>query len=81
MIKINNLKKSLPYGRNRTGGIEVSKYYENQRCDLRKANIGFVFQSFNRINELTVFENVELPLVSMIRVMLTGSYTCWMGKP
>ena len=44
-------------------GIEVSKFNENKRCDLRKANIGFVFQSFNLIDELTVFENVELPLV------------------
>jgi len=44
-------------------GTEVSKFNENNRCDLRKANIGFVFQSFNLIDELTVFENVELPLV------------------
>jgi len=44
-------------------GIEVSKFNENKRSDLRKANIGFVFQSFNLIDELTVFENVELPLV------------------
>jgi putative ABC transport system ATP-binding protein len=44
-------------------GIEVSKFNENRRSDLRKANIGFVFQSFNLIDELTVFENVELPLV------------------
>ena len=43
--------------------VEVSKFSENKRSDLRKANIGFVFQSFNMIDELTVFENVELPLV------------------
>ena len=43
--------------------IEVAKFNENNRSDLRKANIGFVFQSFNLIDELTVFENVELPLV------------------
>jgi putative ABC transport system ATP-binding protein len=42
---------------------EVSKYSERQRANLRKANIGFVFQSFNLIDELTVFENVELPLL------------------
>jgi len=42
---------------------EVSKYSERQRTNLRKANIGFVFQSFNLIDELTVFENVELPLL------------------
>jgi putative ABC transport system ATP-binding protein len=41
---------------------EVSKYAERQRANLRKANIGFVFQSFNLIDELTVYENVELPL-------------------
>ncbi|MCJ7811790.1 ABC transporter ATP-binding protein [bacterium] len=42
---------------------EVSKYSERQRANLRKNNIGFVFQSFNLIDELTVFENVELPLL------------------
>jgi putative ABC transport system ATP-binding protein len=42
---------------------EVSKYTERQRAKLRKANIGFVFQSFNLIDELTVYENVELPLL------------------
>ena len=44
-------------------GIEVSKFNERKRADLRKQNIGFVFQSFNLIDELTVFENVELPLI------------------
>jgi putative ABC transport system ATP-binding protein len=42
---------------------EVSNYKERQRTDLRKGNIGFIFQSFNLIDELTVFENVELPLL------------------
>lgn len=42
---------------------EVSKYSENDRTDLRNGNLGFVFQSFNLIDELTVFENVELPLL------------------
>lgn len=42
---------------------EVSKYSERQRANLRKENIGFVFQSFNLINELTIYENVELPLL------------------
>ena len=42
---------------------EVSKYSERQRANLRKANIGFVFQSFNLIDELTVYENIELPLL------------------
>ena len=43
-------------------GIEVSKYTEAQRTKLRKGIIGFVFQSFNLIDELNVYENVELPL-------------------
>ncbi len=44
-------------------GIEVADFNERKRADLRKHNIGFVFQSFNLIDELTVFENVELPLI------------------
>jgi putative ABC transport system ATP-binding protein len=43
-------------------GQDVSHCSERQRATIRKANIGFVFQSFNLIDELTVFENVELPL-------------------
>lgn len=42
---------------------DVSKFNERKRADMRKHNIGFVFQSFNLIDELTVFENVELPLI------------------
>ncbi len=42
---------------------EVSDYSEKQRAKLRKSNIGFVFQNFNLIDELNVFENVELPLI------------------
>lgn len=45
------------------GDEEVIKYSEKDRANLRKGNIGFVFQSFNLIDELTVFENVELPLL------------------
>ena len=44
-------------------GQEVSRWKENDRTDLRNGNLGFVFQSFNLIDELTVFENVELPLL------------------
>ena len=42
---------------------EVSTFSERQRARLRKNNIGFVFQSFNLIDELNVHENVELPLI------------------
>jgi len=42
---------------------EVSSFSERQRAKLRKQNIGFVFQNFNLIDELNVFENVELPLI------------------
>jgi putative ABC transport system ATP-binding protein len=44
-------------------GKEVSKYRERQRTNMRKGNVGFVFQSFNLIDELNVYENVELPLL------------------
>ena len=43
-------------------GDEVTGLSEDKRCDLRRENIGFVFQNFNLIEELTVFENIELPL-------------------
>lgn len=46
-------------------GAEVAKMSERNRANHRKGNIGFVFQSFNLIDELTVFENVELPLLYM----------------
>ncbi len=44
-------------------GAEVSKFREYQRTKMRKGNIGFIFQSFNLIDELNVYENVELPLL------------------
>lgn len=44
-------------------GVEVAKFNEKERASLRKQNIGFVFQNFNLIDELTVFENIELPLI------------------
>ena len=46
-------------------GIEVSRYTEAQRTKLRKGIIGFVFQSFNLIDKLNVYENIELPLLYM----------------
>ena len=44
-------------------GEDVADYSERKRSKLRKHNIGFVFQSFNLIDELNVYENVELPLI------------------
>jgi putative ABC transport system ATP-binding protein len=44
-------------------GTEIARSSERSRANLRKQHIGFVFQSFNLIDELTVFENVELPLI------------------
>ena len=46
-------------------GKQVDKMNETQLTALRKNNLGFIFQSFNLIDELTVYENVELPLVYM----------------
>ena len=42
---------------------DVAGFNERQRARLRKRNIGFVFQNFNLIDQFTVFENVELPLI------------------
>ena len=44
-------------------GSEMLQLSEKEKSNVRKSNIGFVFQSFNLIDELTVFENIELPLV------------------
>ena len=50
-------------GRYLLDDIEVSSFSENKLVDLRKSHIGFIFQSFNLIDDLSVFENVELPLL------------------
>ncbi|HRJ14980.1 MAG: ABC transporter ATP-binding protein [Saprospiraceae bacterium] len=44
-------------------GEEIGKLPERKRSDVRKHNLGFVFQSFNLIDELTVYENIELPML------------------
>lgn len=44
-------------------GQEVARLTEDERTGLRRGTIGFVFQSFNLIDEMTVYENVELPLI------------------
>jgi putative ABC transport system ATP-binding protein len=45
------------------GDREITDYSEDRLADLRKGNVGFIFQSFNLIDELNVYENVELPLI------------------
>lgn len=54
---------TLSEGTYRFDGIDVSTLSTGSRDELRFRNMGFVFQDFNLIDELTVFENVELPLV------------------
>jgi putative ABC transport system ATP-binding protein len=63
LLHVLGLIDSPSGGRYRFMGEDVSGYTENKRAKIRKAHIGFVFQSFNLIDELTVYENVELPLI------------------
>ncbi|MBE8715557.1 ABC transporter ATP-binding protein [Sphingobacterium hungaricum] len=63
LLNIIGLLDDLDEGSYEFNAIEVAKFKERKRADLRKNNIGFVFQSFNLIDELTVYENVELPLI------------------
>jgi putative ABC transport system ATP-binding protein len=63
LLNLLGLLDSPTAGQYRLLGEEVAGYRERRRSELRKRNIGFVFQSFNLIDELTVFENVELPLL------------------
>ena len=63
LLNILGLLDDMDGGSYLFNSIEVGKFNERKRADLRKHNIGFVFQSFNLIDELTVFENVELPLI------------------
>jgi len=63
LLNILGLLDNPTSGEYHFNGIEVSKFSERQRTNMRKNNIGFVFQSFNLIDELTVFENIELPLL------------------
>ena len=63
LLNILGLLDDMDSGSFMFNDIEVAQYNERKRADMRKHNIGFVFQSFNLIDELTVFENVELPLI------------------
>jgi len=62
LLNILGLLDSPTSGSYYFNGTEVSRYSEKQRAKLRKEKLGFIFQNFNLIDELTVFENVELPL-------------------
>ncbi|EHG99258.1 ABC transporter ATP-binding protein [Paraprevotella clara] len=65
LLNIIGLLDNPTVGKFHLNGQEVSRLRENERTELRKGTIGFVFQSFNLIDELTVWENVELPLTYM----------------
>ena len=65
LLNILGLLDNLSEGTYSLNGIDVSKFTESERTQLRKGTIGFVFQSFNLIDELNVYENIELPLLYM----------------
>lgn len=65
LLNILGLLDTPTKGKYILNGIDVSHMKENDRVDIRKGLIGFVFQSFNLIDELTVEENIELPLLYM----------------
>lgn len=63
LLNILGLLDSPTSGEYVFAGQEVGSMNERQRAKMRKGNIGFIFQSFNLIDELSVYENVELPLL------------------
>ena len=63
LLNILGLLDNPTGGKYYLNGVEVGSYTESQRTSLRKGVIGFVFQSFNLIDELNVYENIELPLL------------------
>ncbi len=65
LLNILGLLDSSDSGEYFFDGVEVSRFNEKQRTNLRKGNIGFIFQSFNLIEELNIYENVELPLLAL----------------
>ena len=65
LLNILGLLDNPTKGSYKLQGVEVATLDENHRTDLRKGVIGFVFQSFNLIDELDVRENIELPLLYM----------------
>ena len=65
LLNILGLLDNPTNGTYELNGTDVSKFSEAERTNLRKGVIGFVFQSFNLIDELNVYENIELPLLYM----------------
>ncbi len=65
LLNILGLLDNPTSGEYKLNGQEVGNLKEKDRTQARKGNIGFVFQSFNLIEEMSVYENVELPLVYM----------------
>ena len=65
LLNILGLLDNPTNGTYQLNGTDVSKFTEAERTNLRKGVIGFVFQSFNLIDELNVYENIELPLLYM----------------
>jgi putative ABC transport system ATP-binding protein len=64
LLNILGLLDSYDSGEYYFDGVEISGFNEKQRTNLRKGNIGFIFQSFNLIDDLNIYENVELPLLA-----------------
>ncbi len=63
LLNILGLLDDITSGSYLFDGQEMGKLKENGRSKIRKQNIGFIFQNFNLIDELTVYENIELPLI------------------
>ena len=63
LLNVLGLLDTVDSGQYLFDGIDVTRLRERQRDQFRQPRIGFVFQDFNLIDELTVYQNVELPLV------------------
>ncbi len=63
LLNIVGLLDNSTNGKYHFNGTDVTHLREKDRTKFRKGNIGFIFQSFNLIDELNVFDNVELPLI------------------
>lgn len=63
LLNIIGLLDDFNEGSYQITNIEMSKSNESKRAKIRKENIGFIFQNFNLIDELSVYDNIELPLI------------------